>query len=103
MAFVNTIDGFNLLHRLGVVCRGIGHINGNAGQRHFFSGTAAANCGMHLPKTAAPVLILDLTVQDNRHIRLQNLKRGEWSTLYLDFSRDSRRNDGTVDAKFSAG
>jgi len=49
------------------------------------------------------VQIFDATVQDNRHIRLDRLKPGEWATHYLDFSRDSRRNDGTPDSVFTAG
>ena len=52
---------------------------------------------------AMTVQIFDATVQDNRHLRLQQLKPGEWTTLYLDFSRDSRRNDGTASSPFTAG
>jgi hypothetical protein len=48
------------------------------------------------------VQIFDLTVQDNRHIRLKGLKQGAWTTLYLDFTADSKRNDGTKGA-FTAG
>ena len=47
--------------------------------------------------------LFDATVQDNRHIRLSQLKQGEWTTLYLDFSRDSRRNDGTSNSSFAPG
>ena len=43
------------------------------------------------------VQIFDATVQDNRHLTLTGLKQGEWTTRYLDFTRDSRRNDGTRD------
>jgi len=49
------------------------------------------------------VQIFDATVQDNRHIRLNDLKQGEWTTQYLDFARDARRNDGTADSPFTAG
>ena len=48
------------------------------------------------------VQIFDLTAMDNRHVNLTNLKQGEWTTRYVDFSRDSRRNDGT-DSRFAAG
>lgn len=53
--------------------------------------------------SAMTVQIFDATVQDNRHIRLTNLKQGEWTTLYLDFSLDSKRNDGTANSPFAAG
>jgi hypothetical protein len=49
------------------------------------------------------VQIFDATVQDNRHIRLTGIKPGVWTTQYLDFSRDARRNDGTVSSAFPAG
>jgi len=42
------------------------------------------------------------TVQDNRHVRVNGLRQNAWTTLYLDFSRDARRNDGTRDS-FTAG
>ena len=45
--------------------------------------------------TSLTAQIFDATVQDNRHVNLRQLKQGEWTTLYVDFSRDSRRNDGT--------
>ena len=48
------------------------------------------------------VQIFDATVQDNRHVNLRDLKTGEWTTVYVDFTRDSRRNDGTRDT-FRAG
>jgi hypothetical protein len=48
------------------------------------------------------VQVFDFTAMDNRHVDLTNLKQGEWTTRYVDFSRDSRRNDGT-DSPFSAG
>lgn len=53
--------------------------------------------------SALTVQIFDVTVQDNRHLRLTDLPQGEWTTLYLDFTRDSRRNDGTPDSPFAAG
>jgi hypothetical protein len=53
--------------------------------------------------TSMTVQIFDATVQDNRHIRLDQLKQGEWTTLYLDLSRDARRNDGTANSNFTAG
>ena len=52
--------------------------------------------------TTMTVQIFDFTAMDNRHVNLINLKQGEWTTRYVDFSRDSRRNDGT-DAPFTAG
>jgi hypothetical protein len=52
---------------------------------------------------AITVQIFDATVQDNRHIRLDHLKQGEWTTHYLDFRHDSRRNDGTTNSMFAAG
>jgi hypothetical protein len=39
---------------------------------------------------------------DNRHIRLDNLKQGQWTTLSR-LARDSRRNDGTANSPFAAG
>ncbi|MCI0533894.1 MAG: hypothetical protein L0Z50_01560 [Verrucomicrobiales bacterium] len=58
----------------------------------------------HLTGSAAmTVQIFDATVQDNRHINLRDLKQKEWTTLYLDFSRDSKRNDGTTKSPFNAG
>lgn len=52
--------------------------------------------------TEMTVQIFDVAVQDNRHIRLKGLKQGVWTTLYLDFTADSKRNDGT-DGPFKAG
>lgn len=55
--------------------------------------------------TGAPVMtvqLFDATVQDNRHVNMGGLKSGEWTTAYVDFTRDSRRNDGTRDV-FQAG
>ncbi len=43
------------------------------------------------------VQMFDATVQDNRHIRIENCRKNKWVTQYLDFSRDSRRNDGSKD------
>jgi hypothetical protein len=48
------------------------------------------------------VQIFDATVQDNRRVNLTGLKQGEWTTHYVDFTSDSRRNDGTAGA-FAAG
>jgi hypothetical protein len=48
--------------------------------------------------SAMTVQIFDATVQDNRHVNLHDLKSGEWTTTYVDFTRDARRNDGTRDA-----
>jgi hypothetical protein len=42
-------------------------------------------------------------VQDNRHVNLRGLTQGAWTTLYVDFSRESRRNDGTAPSPFAAG
>ena len=44
------------------------------------------------------VQLFDATVQDNRHIPVKDLKQGKWAFTYLDFTRDSRRNDGSDDA-----
>lgn len=52
--------------------------------------------------SAMTVQIFDATDQDNRHIRLSNLKQGAWTTLYLDFTSQAKRNDGT-DTPFAAG
>lgn len=58
----------------------------------------------HLTGTGAmTVQIFDATVQDNRHVQLRNLKQGEWTTVYVDLSRDTRRNDGTSNSPFIAG
>jgi hypothetical protein len=53
--------------------------------------------------SAMTVQVFDATVQDNRQVRLSGLKQGKWTTAYLDFSRDSRRNDGTANSVFAAG
>jgi len=47
--------------------------------------------------------IFDVTVRDNRHVSLRQLKQDTWTTLYVDFARDSRRNDGTSPSPFAAG
>ncbi len=44
----------------------------------------------------------DVTVQDHRHIELPDLPNGTWLAFEPDFTRESRRNDGTRDA-FAAG
>ena len=49
------------------------------------------------------VQIFDATVQDNRHIVLRDLLQNQWRTIYVDFSRDARRNDGTAKSEFAAG
>jgi hypothetical protein len=48
------------------------------------------------------VQVFDLTDGDNRHVRLKDLKNGEWTFVHVDFSRDARRNDGK-DTPFAAG
>ena len=48
------------------------------------------------------VQLFDLTDHDNRHIHLRDLKSDTWQTVYLDFTRDARRNDGH-DTPFAAG
>jgi hypothetical protein len=53
--------------------------------------------------TAMTVQIFDVAVQDNRHVNLTNLKQNAWTTQYLDFSKESRRNDGTSPSLFAAG
>jgi len=53
--------------------------------------------------SAMTVQLFDVTVQDNRHIRLENLEPGRWVAMDLDFARDSRRNDGSPDPTFPAG
>ncbi len=57
----------------------------------------------HLTGTSAmQVQVFDLTDMDNRHIRLRDAKQGEWTTVYLDFTRDAKRNDGKT-TPFAAG
>jgi hypothetical protein len=48
------------------------------------------------------VQIFDVADQDNRHVRLQDLKQNEWTFLHVDFTKDGKRNDGS-DAPFAAG
>jgi hypothetical protein len=48
------------------------------------------------------VQIFDFTDMDNRHIHLRDLGQGRWQTLYLDFAKEARRNDGSNTA-FAAG
>lgn len=43
------------------------------------------------------VMLFDLTAMDNRHIVMETPVQGRWLEADLDFSRDSRRNDGTAD------
>jgi len=58
----------------------------------------------HLTGTSKmTVQIFDATVQDNRHINLTGLQESAWTTVYLDFSKDSRRNDGSPNSPFSPG
>jgi hypothetical protein len=52
--------------------------------------------------TAMTVQVFDTTIQDNRHVNLRDLKTGDWTTTYVNFTRDSRRNDSTRDT-FRAG
>jgi lysophospholipase L1-like esterase len=40
------------------------------------------------------VQIFDATDQDNRHVVAGDLAKESWSNLYVDFTRDGRRNDG---------
>jgi hypothetical protein len=57
----------------------------------------------HLSGAAAlTVQVFDATDQDNRHVRLKGLRQGEWATVYVDFTRDGKRNDGK-DTPFAAG
>jgi hypothetical protein len=52
--------------------------------------------------TEMTVQLFDATAQDNRHIRMKDLKQGAWAFTYLDFTRDSQRNDGS-DGPLAAG
>ncbi len=57
----------------------------------------------HLSGTSRmTVQIFDATVQDNRHVHLVGCKKGAWTTRYVDFVRDAKRNDGS-DSTFEAG
>lgn len=51
--------------------------------------------------TKMTVQTFDLTDRDNRHIHLTGCKQNEWTTQYLDFTNNSRRNDGS-DTPFNA-
>lgn len=48
------------------------------------------------------VQIFDLTDKDNRHIVLRGCKQNQWTTRYLDFTKDAKRNDGGK-TSFAAG
>jgi putative heme-binding domain-containing protein len=52
--------------------------------------------------TALTVQVFDLTDMDNRHVRLEGLKQGEWAFAYADFTKDGKRNDGS-ESPFAAG
>jgi hypothetical protein len=57
----------------------------------------------HLTGTSSmTVQVFDLTDQDNRHVKLKDLKQGEWAFTYVDFTRDGKRNDGK-ETPFAAG
>jgi hypothetical protein len=57
----------------------------------------------HLTGAAAlTTQIFDVTDGDNRHVRLKDLKTGEWTFTHVDFTRDGRRNDGK-NTPFAAG
>jgi hypothetical protein len=53
--------------------------------------------------SAMTVQVFDATVQDNRHVRLSELKQDVWTTLYVDLTRDAHRNDGAPNSPFTAG
>lgn len=46
--------------------------------------------------------IFDATDQDNRHVDLSNLEQKKWKFIYVDFTRDGKRNDGS-NTPFAAG
>jgi hypothetical protein len=46
--------------------------------------------------------IFDATDQDNRHVVVKELAKDMWTNLYIDFTRDGRRNDGGK-SPFAAG
>ena len=52
--------------------------------------------------SAMTVQIFDATDNDNRHVRLTGLKQNAWTSQYVDFTNDARRNDGT-NTPFAAG
>src|SRR5688572_26874081 len=53
--------------------------------------------------TRMTVQIFDATVQDNRRLILSDPPANQWQTTYLDFSRNSHRNDGTANSPLTAG
>jgi hypothetical protein len=52
--------------------------------------------------TSLTAQIFDVTDNDNRHVRLNDLKENEWTFVHVDFTRDARRNDGK-ETPFAAG
>src|SRR4030095_11210438 len=50
----------------------------------------------------ATVQIFDVTDNDNRHILVRDLAPGVWQAVYLDFTQNARRNDGS-DTPLAAG
>jgi hypothetical protein len=44
--------------------------------------------------SALTVQVFDATDQDNRRVRLKGIKQGAWTTAYVDFTADGKRNDG---------
>src|SRR6185503_1164639 len=52
--------------------------------------------------TSLTAQIFDVTDGDNRHVRLKDLKSGEWTFVHVDITRDGRRNDGK-ETPFAAG
>jgi hypothetical protein len=52
---------------------------------------------------AITVQLFDATNQDNRSLRVAGLTSATWTTAYVDFTRDSRRNDGTPNSPLAAG
>ena len=46
--------------------------------------------------------VFDVTDNDNRHVKLKDLKTGEWTFVHVDFTRDGKRNDGK-ETPFAAG
>ncbi len=48
------------------------------------------------------VQIFDATDQDNRHIVMKDAAQGTWTTQYLDFTENAKRNDGGT-TLFAAG
>lgn len=52
--------------------------------------------------TSLTAQIFDLTDNDNRHVKLTDLKSGEWTFVHVDFTKDGRKNDGKQ-TPFAAG